>query len=278
MYQNRPVGVKRGYSNRKIFIKPLVLAVILILTIIFFVNKEASAPNSSKQESRPGSETESKHSGKFKTFSGKQFEELYNSFAYPNTRRINENTPITGNLEADARIRRLAKDRGYMLRSAPVTDTFVEIQKGMLLQQRAAADWKDLEQHARDENIRISLAAAYRSAEDQKNIFLSRLNQMGISIQGIASGNADAAIDLLLSRTALPGYSRHHTGYTVDMACDSQPEVRFENSICFKWLAKNNYLNAKRSGWIPSYPPGAGKQGPDPESWEYVWVGVNALR
>jgi LAS superfamily LD-carboxypeptidase LdcB len=53
--------------------------------------------------------------------------------------------------------------------------------------------------------------------------------------------------------------------------------VVFEQSVCFGWLSKGNYKNAKSNGWIPSYPDGAKKQGPDPESWEYVWVGKQNL-
>src|SRR5690606_25521512 len=39
-----------------------------------------------------------------------------------------------------------------------------------------------------------------------------------------------------------------------------------------------NYANAKRFGFIPSYPPDGGKQGPEPEPWEFVWVGVEVIR
>jgi len=33
----------------------------------------------------------------------------------------------------------------------------------------------------------------------------------------------------------------------------------------------------KRFGFIPSYPENSGKQGPEPEPWEYVWVGEDVL-
>ena len=51
----------------------------------------------------------------------------------------------------------------------------------------------------------------------------------------------------------------------------------FGSTRAYEWLSSDNYLNAKRFGFIPSYPQGAGKQGPDPEPWEYVWVGEDRL-
>jgi LAS superfamily LD-carboxypeptidase LdcB len=77
--------------------------------------------------------------------------------------------------------------------------------------------------------------------------------------------------------TAVPGYSRHHTGYTVDIACENQTTLSFIYTVCFKWLSQNNYERTKKFGWIPSYPEEAVLQGPEPESWEYVWVGIDAV-
>lgn len=247
----------------------------LIVLIFLFFEDKAGAPDN-KNSSLPKAVSEEVRPKTFKTFSGKEFEDLYNSFVYPNTQSINEDTPITGNDKADTRIRQIAVERGYKLRSAPVTDTFKEVQKDMFLQQKAAQAWRVLSKKAAKDGLTLKLTAAYRSAKDQKAIFLSRLK--GVSYVLIAEGKADDKVDMVLETTALPGYSRHHTGYTVDIACASDPSVKFENSACFNWLNKNNYLNAKKSGWIPSYPDGAGKQGPRPEAWEYVWVGTDVLK
>lgn len=215
--------------------------------------------------------------GVLKNFTGAQFRDLYNNFAYPNTKRINEDTPITGNGEADAHIRKLALARGYMIRSAPVTDVFKTVETDMRLQERSAQPWIDMVEAAKKDNVRLELTAAYRSAETQKEILLSKLKLDGIAISRIASGVYDTELDSVLSSTAVPGFSRHHTGYTIDIGCIDQPYVVFEATKCFEWLSKDNYKNSKTFGWIPSYPEGAGKQGPDPETWEYVWVGVDAL-
>lgn len=59
----------------------------------------------------------------------------------------------------------------------------------------------------------------------------------------------------------------------MDFGCNSDNLVNFKTTSCFTWISKNNYENAKRFGIIPSYPSGASNQGPNPEEWEYVWVG-----
>lgn len=223
----------------------------------------------------PASTQEQPKKGILKTFSGAQFRQLYDSIAYPNSEYISEKSPITANPKADERIRQLAENRGYKKRSAPVAYNFKEVSRGMLLQERAAGDWLALQKAAKSDGMHLTLTAAYRSADEQKKIFLNRLGS--IPLADIAAHKADPIISNLLKTTAIPGYSRHHTGYTVDIACQNDPNVIFENSACFGWLSTDNYKNAKKYGWIPSYPDGAGRQGPDPEAWEYVWVGKDAV-
>ncbi len=261
--------------------KPLIgLAVLLVL----FTG--AAFAQSTKKDEKPGTNAPVNNSqslqlpakkGVLRTFTPEQFRDLYNNFAYPNTARIDEASPITGNAEADERIRAVAISRGYQLRSAPVTNTFQDVGEGYLLQQRSAQPWLDMKAAAKSDGINLGLTAAYRSADAQRDIFIGRLNALGISYNSLATGGYDAQISQILSMTAIPGYSRHHTGYTIDISCENQPASTFENTTCFEWLKAENYKNAKRFGWIPSYPEGTSKQGPEPESWEYVWVGTETL-
>jgi D-alanyl-D-alanine carboxypeptidase len=118
--------------------------------------------------------------------------------------------------------------------------------------------------------------SAFRSPEFQRDLFMDRLGTRGVTSSQILSGNADYAINENFKVTAVPGYSRHHTGYAVDFWCEDR-SGNFGNSICFTWLKANNYLHAKEFGWIPSYPEDADEQGPEPEPWEYVWVGREVL-
>lgn len=215
--------------------------------------------------------------GVMKSYTSQQFADLYKNFAYPNTQRIDENTPITGNVGADQKIRSLAVSRGYEVRSAPVTNTFVTVAPNMLIQERASQPTIDIVAKAKSEGQLLNIIAAYRSAEDQKQIFLDRLTARGIPIGSIATGTYDKQINEVLKTTAVPGYSRHHTGYTIDIACENDPSVIFEKSTCYKWLSTDNFKMAKSYGWIPGYPPGITNQGPDPEPWEFVWVGADSL-
>lgn len=267
-------GQKRSKKSKKRnFIKFIILILIVIAVAAIFLVKDTDAPAPEPEQQLTSATNNEKK--QLKTFTGEEFSNLYNSFAYPNTQAISQDSPITGNSEADKVIKELAEARGYKTRSAPVTNNFVEISQDMLLQQRAAVDWLKMQEAAAKEGHDIQVNAAYRSAEDQRAIFNTRIR--GIPLEDIASRKADAKINNVLKTTAVPGYSRHHTGYTVDIVCYTDASKKFEDSKCFKWLSENNYQNAKTYGWIPSYPDGAGMQGPDPEPWEYVWVGTDVL-
>lgn len=251
-----------------------VLVSILLLSGYLLVFHDTSKE---EHNERPGSSENQipAKKGVLKTFSGQQFRELYDSIAYPNSAFISEKSAITGSQEADQRITTIAEKRGYKLRSAPVTNNFVEVVKNRALQPKAAAAWRSLKKAAENDGNSFGLTEAYRSADSQKAIFLERLGD--VSTIEISAGRMDERIDSILKTTAVPGYSRHHTGYTVDVSCDSDPGVLFENSACFEWLSEDNYKNAKEHGWIPSYPEGGGRQGPEPEAWEYVWAGKDIL-
>lgn len=219
-----------------------------------------------------------------KIFTGNEFKDLYLSVlaTYPNTEAFPSQPSITGDDEADAHIRSLAEARGFQLTRIPVTalvklnEPLVSGEKDDLLQPAAHKAWEDIKAAAKKDNIPLGLLSAYRSPDFQRTLFMSRLADAGASNYQIAHNQADAAIATTLGVTALPGYSRHHTGYAVDFWCEDGSGA-FKDSSCFDWLEADNYLHAKEFGWIPSYPEGADVQGPEPEPWEYVWVGRNLL-
>lgn len=216
-----------------------------------------------------------------KQIKGDEFKQLYLSVAYPNTQEITTPPPITGDAAADARIRQRAEERGYRLSRIPMgaiikVEDEPRLENDDLLQPLAATSWTKLREAARKAGYPISLISAYRSPEYQQNLFKERLLAKGVTVAQLASGAGDAAIDETLEMTAVPGYSRHHTGYTVDFWCEDG-STSFLTSTCYQWISADNYKNAMEYGWIPSYPEGATEQGPEPEPWEYVWVG-NATR
>ncbi len=216
-----------------------------------------------------------------KQLRGDGFKDLYMSVALPNTQEITDPPSIMGDDDADARIRLRAEARGYKLSRIPMgaiikVNDEPRLDGDDLLQPLAAEAWSKIREVSRREGYPISLLSAFRSPKYQQELFSERLLQRGVTVSQIANGTADAAIDATLEVTAVPGYSRHHTGYTIDLWCEDG-STAFVNSRCYEWISANDYKKAMEFGWIPSYPEGASEQGPEPEPWEYVWVG-NAVR
>lgn len=262
------------------------IALLLILAFVLRFNT-VDAPTSDSQQPATSSvastnvngTTTEKNPTNF--FTGEQFQELYESLAFPNTELLRETPVITGNQTADGRIKQIAESRGYALRSVPIfpivkTDA-PRLTTDDLLQPKAYEAWLELEKAARADNIPLQLNSGYRSVEAQRELFIERLKAAGASTQSIAAGTADSLVTQVLLQAAPPGYSRHHTGYTIDLFCNDGSGAIFEKTTCFTWLKENNYEQAKQTGWVPSYPEGADDQGPEPEPWEYVWVGVNTI-
>lgn len=281
-------GVKKPKTKRKKRTVLLVLALILVVTLpaLYLFNNRASAPTTdvvkvpTNKEQVPG-QAEAAAPKPIKTFTGQEFKDLYTSIAYPNIQQLINPPEITGNVLADNRIRELADLRGYKLTTVPL-GSIIKIDEPRLagddlLQPLAAESWKTLKEAAKKDGIPLSLNAAYRSIDYQRDLFLQRLYANGTTALQIAQGAGDSAINGTLGLTAVPGYSRHHTGYTIDLWCEDG-SYTFASSSCFNWISKDNYRIAKENGWIPSYPEGTDQQGPEPEPWEYVWVGVDALR
>lgn len=212
----------------------------------------------------------------FRQFSGNEFRLFYDNLLQPDLLRVELPPEIYGNDEADTRIRQIAEARGYRLRSSPsITLPFVD---GHQLHEAVHQPWLDMKAAATQDGLSMSIVSAYRSVEQQRQLFISRLNARGISVTDIVNGTADEQINDVLITSSIPGYSKHHTGYTIDLLCNGYAFENFKNSPCFIWLSARNYENAKKYGFIPSYPSDASLQGPDPEEWEYVWVGIDLLR
>ncbi len=108
-----------------------------------------------------------------------------------------------------------------------------------LLVPAAARAWGSLREAAQADRVVISIVSAFRSVERQAEIVRSKL----------ARG---MPIDEILSVSAPPGYSEHHTGRAVDLTTDGvRPlELEFEGSAAFAWLSRH----AERFGFVLSYP------------------------
>ncbi len=213
---------------------------------------------------------------KYIQFTGEDFKNLYDNYRYEHVGSIAVAPEITGNAQVDAHIRSIAESRGYKLRPE-ATEVYLKSTLGQKLQSAAKDDFLLLQTAANEAlESEFILASGYRSVARQREIFLKSIE--GISLSKIMSGEADEEINNILITRSIPGYSKHHTGYTVDIGCGNYLlDYSFADTECFDWLAENNYENAKQFGFIPSYPENSGKQGPEPEPWEYVWVGEGVL-
>lgn len=287
-------NLKRPTTKKKPKKRPLRTVAVLIVLImasfgfLMLANGYQQTAQQQKKPSQVSSATSvqqlekvaSARDVKFKFFTGDQFQRLYESLNFPNTQSITQAPTITGNKAADARIMTIAVSRGYGLRSVPVLPIVKtnepRLQGDDLLQPKAYSGWLVLKDMAKKDGVPLALNSGYRSMENQRELFLARLRANGGDAARIAAGQADNAVVQTLLMTAPPGYSRHHTGYTIDLLCEGASQA-FEKTACFTWISANNYDKAKRAGWVPSYPEGAPSQGPEPESWEYVWVGLNQV-
>lgn len=205
----------------------------------------------------------------YRQFTGQQFVDYYDTIVYSNVTSLETKPFITGDENIDSYIQSLAEGRGYKLRgesligaNQPVLNSQVSLLQGAASQEAG---------------LNLVAVSGYRSVANQRSIFLNAMANAGVDQSQILSGTQDSLLDSILVTRSIPGYSKHHTGYTMDFGCNSSNLLSFGSTPCFLWLSENNYYNAKRFGFLPSYPEGALNQGPNPEAWEYVWVGEENL-
>lgn len=198
----------------------------------------------------------------------------------PGVDLVEDPPDITGNDQVDAYLREAAENRGYQLQARPNRDLkTVDNEK---LQPETARAWGELQQAATEVGVSLDLVSGYRSEGTQAIIFDAALRERADEKQGspftaqqILDGEADEVIDDILSDSSIPGYSKHHTGHTIDVtdARSGATLEAFEETEAFEWLSDDAYANAREYGFLPSYPEGVDSIGPDPELWEFVWVG-----
>ena len=197
-------------------------------------------------------------------FTGNEFNQMFTGAELPNLAPIGPVPSITGATAVDQRIREIGEGRGYLRR--PLAAGGLVTVSGYPMQPAAVEAWADLRSAAKAAGHNLTLASAYRDHSTQRYLLLRKL-----------SSYSDSAIDARLRYVAPPGYSKHHTGYAIDITQPGYAIYEFHQSPGYAWLSANNYENAKRYGWIPSYPPDATQQGPRPEPWEWTYVGLDNI-
>lgn len=178
---------------------------------------------------------------------------------------------ITGNLKADNRIRFLAKQAGYQLQPLLLSPDDLSFPDS--IHYCVVPHWTALRHHALENNVNISVVSGYRSIERQRQIFRYKLKQRSIQDEDIAQERVDYQIRSILEFSAIPGFSRHHSGFVIDIQSNKKGLSAFGQSDAYKWLASDRFKIARKFGFVPSYPTERPGQGPSPESWEFMWVG-----
>jgi zinc D-Ala-D-Ala carboxypeptidase len=124
-----------------------------------------------------------------------------------------------------------------------------------LLVPAAAHQWRQLKSAAQQAGIDVYIVSAFRSVERQAAIIKRKLSA-GISIEQI------------LTVSAPPFFSEHHTGCAIDVGTPDSPplEKEFEDTAAFSWLSQF----ASSYGFVMSYPAGnASGYAYEPWHWRY---------
>lgn len=280
-FSNKPPKAKK---HKMKWILPIVVAVAAIAVVGWHVVADDSKAVVVVQESVESTQPKieevivvNSNTGEkqLRVFTDNEFTVFYNNLLQSNIVRVENPPSISGNEIADARIRAIAEERGYRLRGSP--ELGLGAADGFSVQADLSDAWTELKNEAANQGHAIIIVSGYRTVNDQRELFLQRLGAAGASISAVASGDADDLVNQVLVQSSIPGYSKHHTGYTIDIKCEGFAFEEFDISTCNDWLKNDNYRVAKENGFIPSYPPLADAQGPDPEAWEYVYVGTEQL-
>ncbi len=119
----------------------------------------------------------------------------------------------------------------------------------------AAAAWRAMKTTASSQSVVLQIASAFRSVNRQVEIIRSKLE-------------AGVPLEQILTLSAPPGYSEHHTGRAVDITtADTRTlEQEFENTVAFRWLCENAYSFR----FFLSYPRG-NPQGYAYEPWHWCF-------
>jgi zinc D-Ala-D-Ala carboxypeptidase len=105
----------------------------------------------------------------------------------------------------------------------------------------ALSAWQLMRAAAAADGIDLLLVSAFRSVDYQAALIRKK----------IESGRT---LDDIMRVNAAPGFSEHHTGRAIDIACpdDAPLQESFENTSAFNWLQRN----ASHFGFVMSYPRG----------------------
>jgi D-alanyl-D-alanine carboxypeptidase len=149
----------------------------------------------------------------------------------------------------------------FLYPEAPESELVAISRDGRIrMRQSAAEKFQAMAQAARRAGVSLVPISAFRSVQEQEQLFFS------IGAQRNQTPAQRAAL------SAPPGHSEHHTGYAVDIGDGAVPatnlQANFENTRAYQWLE----ANAARFGFEMSFPQN-NPQGVSYEPWHWRFVG-----
>ena len=125
------------------------------------------------------------------------------------------------------------------------------------LERRAASQWCAMVVSAAQDGVVLVAISCFRSFDYQRKIIERKLA-------------AGLTIEQIISVSALPGFSEHHTGRAIDIGTPGCPPVteEFERTPAFDWLTRT----ARDFGFWMTYPRG-NQFGVIYEPWHWAFRG-----
>ncbi|MCY7391169.1 MAG: D-alanyl-D-alanine carboxypeptidase family protein [Leptolyngbyaceae cyanobacterium CAN_BIN12] len=147
---------------------------------------------------------------------------------------------------------------------APLAELTPIVSDGSVKLRKAAAKaYQEMQAAAQQEGVSLVPLSGFRTLTDQDYLFFGKKAERG----QVAAERAKVS--------APPGYSEHHTGYTLDIGDGAVPALNlspdFENTSAYKWLK----VNAPFHSFELSFPKN-NKQGVNYEPWHWRFVGDRA--
>lgn len=136
----------------------------------------------------------------------------------------------------------------------------VSVDGGIKMRSVAARAFKDMVAAANVDGVILTPLSGFRSVSEQQQVYFEVKAERAQTLEQRALVSAP------------PGYSEHHTGYTIDIGDGNIPAVNlspdFEKTAAFKWLS----ANATKFNFEMSFSRG-NKQGVSYEPWHWRFVG-----
>ncbi len=273
-HKNTESAAKRKSSRSRKAIAVASIAIV-VLGIFLFINNKGmdEAPSLQLVDEQDTITAEQANQEQVGEASGdEKYQSLWYSLPIPDTQTPMVAPDINEDTEFSRLVSATAESRGYKLQKIYFGDSLSSF-RGVVVAEDVVEPLTNIVQEASLEGLELSISSGYRTLDEQEVIFYGRYSAQ------IASGLTEIeAINAVLEGAAPPGYSKHHSAYTVDMTCAGLGAQNFIGTACDEWLSADDFANAKKFGFIPSYPKNIDVQGPVPEPWEYNYVGTEILQ